>query len=75
MKATAGTITKLLTSYNFAKFLFTSQQLGDKVLLEVDDAIAYNHDAYMRLIELLQGKGYSVDLIGRRGFYITKAGA
>ena len=71
--AHAATITKTLKSYHYSKDLFTSRQLGAKVIVNLVDAIAYNHDRYFRLIEVLEGEGYDVYLSGRSTLYVTKA--
>lgn len=73
MTAHAATVTKTLRSYHYAKDLFTSRQLGAKVIVELVDAVAYNHDRYFRVIEVLETEGYAVEMIGRHKFYITKA--
>lgn len=75
MTANAAAVTKTLKSYHYAKDLFTSRQLGEKVILSLTDVIAYNHDRYFRLIEVLEGEGYNVYLSGRTRLYITKVSA
>lgn len=75
MTAHAGTVTKLLKRYNFNKESFRTNQLPTRVFIDLGDSIAYNHELSIRLVEILENHGYTVELSGRRMISLTKGEA